>query len=179
VVNMRGTLVAGVAAMALMTTAASATEISVSPKERASLEMRLMQSELMVAALSCSSADRYNAFVTRYKTELVDYGKTMQKLFKRVHGGNAFKQINAFVTRVANEASLKMAQNSHFCEDASRTFQALLQSEPKKDGVSALDRNRNRYRCTPISGFAASNCTMEARAMMQPDGTLPADAPPR
>jgi hypothetical protein len=170
----RGTLVAGVAAATLMTTAASATEISVSAKERASLEMRLMQSELMVAALSCSSADRYNAFVTRYKAQLTEYGKTMQDLFKRVHGGNAFSQINAFVTRVANEASLKMAQNSHFCEEASQTFQALLQSGPN-GGVAALDRNRSRYRCMPISGFAASNCTMEARSMMQADGTLPAD----
>ena len=166
----RGTLAAGVAAAALMATSAFATEISISEKERASLEMRLMQSELMVAALSCSSADSYNAFVTRYKAELTAYGKTMQDLFKRVHGGNAFSQINSFVTRVANEASLKMALNSHFCDEAAQTFQALLQNNNPGANVATLDRSRNRYRCTPITGFAASNCTMEARGTLEASG---------
>lgn len=157
----RGTIVAGAAAAALISTAASATDISISANERASLEMRVMQSELMVAALACSSSANYNAFVTRYKSELTNYGKTMQDLFKRVHGGNAFNQINSFVTRVANEASLKMAQNSHFCEDAGQMFETLLQSGTS-GGLAALDTSRNRYRCMPITGFAASNCTMEA-----------------
>lgn len=165
----RGTLAASVAAAALVATSAFATEISVSEKERASLEMRLMQSELMVAALSCSAADRYNAFVTRYKNELTAHGKTMQDLFKRVHGGNAFSQINSFVTRIANEASLKMAQNSHFCEEAGEMFQVLLQG----GGAAALDSSRNRYRCAPIGGFAAANCTMEARGTMEASGRLP------
>jgi len=168
----RGTIVAGVAAAALITNVASATEISVSERERASLEMRLMQSELMVAALSCSSAESYNAFVTRYKAELTAHGKTLQDLFKRVHGGNAFSQINSFVTRVANEASLKMALNHHFCEEAGQMFQTLLQTS---GGVAALDRSRNRYRCAPITGFSASNCTMEARGTLEANGRLPDD----
>lgn len=156
----RGTLVATVAVAATMVAGSvSATEISITPKERASLEMRVMQSELMVAALSCSSADRYNAFVTRYKNELVDHGKTMQSLFKRVHGGNAFNQINSFVTRMANEASLKMIQNTHFCDETGEMFQVLLQG----GGAATLDRSRNRYRCMPIDGFGNSSCTIEAR----------------
>jgi hypothetical protein len=163
----RGTSVVGVAAAALIATSAFATEISISEKERASLEMRLMQSELMVAALACSSSANYNAFVTQYKNELTAYGKTMQDLFKRVHGGNAFSQINSFVTRVANEASLKMAQNSHFCEEAAQTFQTLLQNNNPGANVAALDRSRNRYRCTPITGFAAANCAMEARGTLE------------
>ena len=165
-------MVAGVAAAALITTAASATEISISASERASLEMRVMQSELMVAALACSSSANYNAFVTRYKSELTNYGKTMQDLFKRGHGGNAFSQINSFVTRVANEASLKMAQNSHFCDEASQMFQTLLQSGPN-GGIAALDSSRNRYRCMPITGFAAGNCAMEARGTLEASGVAP------
>ena len=175
----RGTLAAGVAAGALIATSAFANDISISEKERASLEMRLMQSELMVAALSCSSADSYNAFVSRYKSELTASGKTMQDLFKRVHGGNAFTQINSFVTRVANEASLKMALNSHFCEEAAQTFQVLLQGGSPGTMAAALDQSRNRYRCTPISGFAAANCTMEARGTLEANGKLPMDDKPR
>ncbi|MCD6075778.1 MAG: hypothetical protein K0Q70_2661 [Rhodospirillales bacterium] len=165
-------MVAGVAAAALITTSVSATEISISDKERASLEMRVMQSELMVAALACSSSANYNAFVTRYKNELTNYGKTMQDLFKRVHGGNAFSQINSFVTRVANEASLKMAQNSHFCEEAGQMFQTLLQSGTS-GGIAALDNSRNRYRCMPITGFSGSNCAMEARGTLEAKSAAP------
>jgi hypothetical protein len=157
-----------VAAVALAAGTASATEISINDKERASLEMRVMQSELMVAALSCASADSYNAFVTRYKSELTEYGKTMQDLFKRVHGGNAFNQINSFVTRVANEASLKMIQNTHFCEEANATFQGLLQGA---GGIAALDRSRTQYRCIPISGFSSKTCSMEARGTLEAKGT--------
>ncbi len=162
----RGTLVASMAVAASAGGgSASANEISITPQERASLEMRVMQSELMVAALSCSSADRYNAFVTRYKNELVDHGKTMQGLFKRVHGGNAFNQINSFVTRMANEASLKMIQNTHFCDETGEMFQTLLQG----GGAAALDRSRTRYRCMPIEGFGNSSCTVEARGAVVQD----------
>jgi hypothetical protein len=156
----RGTLGAALAvAIAAASVSASASEISLTSKERASLEMRVMQSELMVAALSCSSRDSYNAFVTRYQSQLVDHGKTMQNLFKRLHGGNAFNQINAFVTRMANEASLKMIRDERFCAEANEMFQALLQG----GGATALDDGRSRYRCMPITGFGQSNCTLEAR----------------
>jgi hypothetical protein len=148
--------------MALVSAAADgAAEVSITSKERASLELRLMQTELMVAALGCSAADRYNAFVTRYQPQLVDGGKTLQNLFKRIHGGQAFNRVNHFVTRVANEASLRMVQNANqFCDDTDAMFQALLAGAP-----DSFDRTRGRFRCVPISGFAG--CTVEAAATQE------------
>lgn len=116
----------------------------------------MLQTELMVAALGCSSADRYNAFVQRFQAQLVDGGKTMQNLFKRLHGKQAFSKINAFVTQVANETSLRMVQNtSAFCDNTDAMFQALLAGAP-----DSFERTRARYRCAPIAGFAG--CTVEA-----------------
>ena len=139
-------------------TASSAAEISITTKERTSLELRLLQTELMVAALSCSAADRYNAFVTLYRSQLTDGGKTMQNLFKRVHGAQAFSRINSFVTQMANEASLRMVRDTNrFCDDTGTMFEALLGG-----GKDSLDATRSRFRCAPISGFAG--CAIEATA---------------
>lgn len=159
----RGTLPALVAAAAIaLASSPSTAEVSVTSKERASLELRLLQTELMVAALGCSSADRYNAFVTRYQPQLVDGGKTMQNLFKRVHGGQAFNRINSFVTQVANEVSLRMVQNTNqFCDQTDAMFQTLLSG----GGTESFERTRSRFRCAPITGFAG--CTVEAAASQE------------
>ena len=158
----RGTLSAlAVAAALTLASSPSTAEVSITSKERASLELRLLQTELMVAALGCSSADRYNAFVTRYQPQLVDGGKTMQNLFKRVHGGQAFNRINTFVTQVANEVSLRMVQNTNqFCDQADAMFQTLLTGAP-----DSFERTRARFRCAPITGFAG--CTVEAAASQE------------
>jgi hypothetical protein len=158
----RGTLSALVAAAAItLASSPSSAEVAITSKERASLELRLLQTELMVAALGCSSADRYNAFVTRYQPQLVDGGKTMQNLFKRVHGGQAFNRVNTFVTQVANEVSLRMVQNTNqFCDQTDAMFQALLSG-----GSDSFERARSRFHCAPITGFAG--CTVEAAATQE------------
>jgi hypothetical protein len=140
---------------ASISTAASAGEIAVSPKERASLEMRLLQTELMVSALACQARDSYNTFVTRFQSQLVDSGRTIRALFDRVHGKNGTTRLNAFVTEVANDASMKSLQmGEQFCTETAKTFQALL------SGAETLDASRNRFRCTPIANF--SGCMIEA-----------------
>ncbi len=61
------------------------------------LNVRALQTELMVGALACGERERYNAFVQARQPELVPYAQTLQ----RMQG----KRTNAFVTRVANAAS--------------------------------------------------------------------------
>lgn len=158
----RGTLPAlAAAAVVALASSPSTAEVAINGKERASLELRLLQTELMVAALGCSSADRYNAFVTRYQPQLVDGGKTMQNLFKRVHGGQAFNRINSFVTQVANEVSLRMVQNTNqFCDHTDAMFQALLNGAP-----DSFELTRSRFHCAPITGFAG--CTVEVKASQE------------
>ena len=169
----RGTLavVAAAAVTLSLGATASAAEISISAKERASLELRLLQTELMVAALSCSAADRYNSFVTRFQPQLSDGGKTMQNLFKRVHGGQAFTRINSFVTQVANEASLRMVRDANqFCDETAAMFEALAAGNSE-----TLERTRVRYRCMPISGFAG--CTIESATQVASDDEQATGAP--
>jgi hypothetical protein len=146
---------AALLAAGLSPIAAIAGEIPVSAKERASLEIRLLQTELMVSALACQARDSYNTFVTRFQSELVDSGKNLKSLFSRVHGKDGTTRLNSFVTEVANDASMKSLQmGDQFCNETAQTFQALL------SGKTSLEASRGRFRCTPIASFAG--CMIEA-----------------
>ena len=98
-----------------------------SPMERAALEMRVMQSELMVAALTCGARESYNAFVIKFEPDLVRHGVALRTFFKRAHGSRASAELNRFVTRLANQASQRsVADRAGYCAAASRVFEQVL-----------------------------------------------------
>lgn len=100
------------------------------PKEKAALEARVLQSELMIAALSCNQRPHYNAVVTKYKGEMADTGKTLKQYFTRVYGGKSAPELNGFVTRMANEASQRsLAELNAFCGAAAQAFAVLMDSK--------------------------------------------------
>ena len=90
--------------------------------------VRVLQSELMVAALACDARHHYGSFVNRYKTDLVHNGKTLKSHFHSAHGAKkGFAELNRFVTRMANKASGRMASlGSEFCTVALQTYDQLL-----------------------------------------------------
>lgn len=96
------------------------------PAERAALELRVLQSELMVAALTCDYQQGYNAFVTRFKPALAQQGKVLKSYFVRVKGKAATSSLDRFVTQLANDAS-KVSRNmgQSFCATAMEAFQTL------------------------------------------------------
>src|SRR5512134_2652385 len=46
-------------------------------------QMRMLQTELVVGALSCKMTPRYNEFVTAYRSDLMGAHKTLMKQFGR------------------------------------------------------------------------------------------------
>jgi hypothetical protein len=103
------------------------------------LNVRALQTELMVGALACGERERYNAFVQARQPELVPYAKTLQ----RMHG----KRTNAFVTRVANAAS----RNAD-CAAISALFDEALESGSSLSAIAAKDvlASRHGYKvCAP------------------------------
>ncbi len=122
-------MVLGAVFLILATSGAEA--VCVSPKDREALSMRLLQTELMVAALSCQRKSDYNTFVRRFETELVDHGKTLKRLFKRTYGAKT-RQLDSFVTRLANQASQRSLQHrSKYCEKSDALFSAVMATEPR------------------------------------------------
>lgn len=95
------------------------------------LNTRVLQTELMVAALSCGEQQRYNAFVNTFKTDLVRGGQGLKALFKRVHGARGDYQMNAFVTKLANEAAHRTANGqAAFCASAANLFNDVMRTPP-------------------------------------------------
>ena len=125
---------AGVALATAALLGASAVEAACARSaELSGLQARVLQTELMVAALSCDEATRYNAFVTRFKDELMSESKRMQRYFARVHGRQAKKELNAFVTELANVSSQRsLTQAGDFCPKAAALLEDALKLEPRQ-----------------------------------------------
>lgn len=99
--------------------------------DTASLQVRMLQTELMVAALTCNQRTDYNAFVTRFQPELALQGKHLQAFFKQKHGSGAAKALNGFITRIANESSRRgMLKRGEFCRNAASIHAASKTMQP-------------------------------------------------
>jgi hypothetical protein len=109
----------------------------VNAKERTAVRVRVMQTELMVAALSCRAVPgrdftgQYNTFVQRHGERLVNHGQVLQSYFKSRYGADSRKQLDAFVTALANDASRRSMNSPTFCDESVQLFQE----------VTSLDRN--------------------------------------
>ena len=107
--------------------------VCASAKDRAALETRMLQTELVVAALSCNERGRYNTFVNRFKGEIGAGGKGLKSFFQRAYGKGADSKLNAFVTELANEASQRtIAYQGDYCGDAIKRFDTVLQLQPQE-----------------------------------------------
>jgi hypothetical protein len=88
-----------------------------------------LKSELMVTAISCHSQDKYNAFMTRYRSEFANEEKALNAYFKRAYGRSATKAHDDYITSLANV-------QSHDGLQAGTAFCASL--EPMFDEVMSL-----------------------------------------
>ena len=94
------------------------------PAEYSSLNMRALQSELMVAALACGQRESYNHFVKSPSSNLVTHGQHLRSYFSRQYGGRGEYHMNKFVTQMANQASrISLNQSSSaYCQQAAELF---------------------------------------------------------
>lgn len=104
-------------------------EVCASPTDQDALGSRVLQSRLMVAALSCNQRPAYNAVMQSYKTIFAADGQALRSFFSRTYGNRASTELNAFATRMANDASRHSTQNVRaFCQASDQAFQSLLSS---------------------------------------------------
>ncbi|TCS60956.1 hypothetical protein [Varunaivibrio sulfuroxidans] len=100
--------------------------VCAAPRDQVALKTRVLQSNLMVAALTCGLRPRYNAFVTDFRSELVTQGHILRSFFRRSFGASGERRMNAFVTRLANEASLRRTRDTAgFCRRAETVFDSF------------------------------------------------------
>jgi len=89
------------------------------PPEQRAVDLRTVQSQLMVAAITCRREDDYNRFVTRFQPELARAHNTLTGYFRRVHGAAGQRQMDSYITNLANAQSQSaLRQGNQFCRNS-------------------------------------------------------------
>jgi hypothetical protein len=124
--------------------------------DQVALRTRAVQTDFMVAALSCDEKDHYNSFVKKFQPQLIRQGKNLQAYYKRAHGQRGTTELNSLLTKLANLASTRsIADRAGFCGSArERMSEALLLKA--KDFPAFIDRQP----FIPVPGVTF--CTTEA-----------------
>ncbi len=113
----------------------------VKDKVLSAFQMRMLQTELVVGALSCKLTPRYNEFVTAYRPDLMTAHKALMKYFGRE------SKLEDYKSRTANEASQRSLANiTEFCLYSSAMYDKLLGPEkPKLPEFAMNEPAANRH----------------------------------
>jgi len=139
-------LVAGAAAalVAWSATGAAWAAPCLRPAEVESKQVRLLQTELMVAALTCRHHvglgfdDKYNAFVRKFDKRLGHHITVLRAHFKREYGAGFERQYDRFSTELANQASQRAHGGGPYCTSSVPLFdQALVIQVKDLEGFAA------------------------------------------
>ncbi|HTW71508.1 MAG TPA: hypothetical protein VME47_16595 [Acetobacteraceae bacterium] len=111
------------------------------PADRAAFDVASLKSQLMVTALTCDQRDKYNDFVTRFRSDLMRHERALQAYFARTFGRRGQEQHDDYITLLANaQSQAGLRDGTLFCQRNA----GLL------DEVLALDEGAS------LSKFAAS-----------------------
>jgi len=133
----------------ISTSAASALE----PKgasETAAINARLLQTEMMVAALACDMRPSYNKAIRTFEKELVGHGKVLRAMFQRKHGAAAQQQLDKYITQLANDASARSNYDRlSYCRTAVGMFDDVLSAS--SGGFDQMTKKLVQEAALPIS----------------------------
>ena len=117
------------AASALIAAPAIAKKKPVEPpcikgKVLTAFQMRMLQTELVVGALSCKMTPRYNDFVGAYRPDLMSAHRTLMAYFARE------SKLEDYKSKTANESSQRSLANiTEFCNYTNALYDKLLGPE--------------------------------------------------
>lgn len=100
------------------------------PTHTMALSVRTLQSDLMVSALSCNAREDYNTFALKFRPMLKTHGGDLTNYFGQIYGAGAKRELNSYVTDLANYAAIRHATNAgEFCSGTANAVEALLIEE--------------------------------------------------
>jgi hypothetical protein len=118
----------------------------VTAPEKTAFDVRMMQTELMVATLTCRTvpgrdfSSEYNEFITKHRASVQKNGSVFQRHFKRNYGEAAQTRQDRYVTSLANDYSQVSMGSPTFCADHAPVFQRLASIGPKEFEEFARER---------------------------------------
>ncbi|GAN62751.1 hypothetical protein [Acetobacter indonesiensis] len=96
--------------------------------------VQALKSELMVTALSCSAQDRYNAFVAKFRSNLLSEEQTLNSYFRTTYGRSAQREHDDYITQLANVQSEKgLSAGTIFCQQRMAMFDEVNALETSED----------------------------------------------
>lgn len=136
------TVMTGLLAASLATPALASGQSCATPEERSALDIRALQSQLMVVALTCQQEEQYNRFVTQHRGVLGNVYGQVQRHFRRVYGGAGQRRLDEYITNTANgHSQVGISQGSLFCQNQAGLFPAALATN-NRDQLAHLSQER-------------------------------------
>jgi hypothetical protein len=167
-------LVAGVTALAVATPALA--QSCIPPTERTALDLRAVQSQVMVVALTCGRDADYNAFVTKYQRDLAAAYRTVGTYFRRVHGSAAQREHDVYITNLANaQSQVGISRGSFFCREQ-EAFLTAVQAQPNAAALAPLATTHSVP--NPIATAACQAPTRPASSSNRTAAAQPTNRPP-
>ncbi|MDB5413496.1 MAG: hypothetical protein JWR10_1831 [Rubritepida sp.] len=165
-------LLGGLTAVMLLPGIASAQSVCVQPAEKTAFDIRALQSQLMVVALTCGQQDAYNTFVTRFQGDLGNAFRGVAGHFRRTSGARSQRLLDEYITSLANgQSQVGISQGSLFCRNQAPIFaQAMAATSPADLALLSLAREVPQalttpdcaVRATPVRATRASRRTPAA-----------------
>ena len=124
---MRRVAIRAVLASALMIQQALAAPVCLQPSERPVFDVAALRSQMMVLATSCHDDTQYNAFMNRYRPDLMANERAVDAYFKRVYGRSAQREHDTFVTDLANaQSDFGLTMGTDFCPRDDALFSEVM-----------------------------------------------------
>jgi hypothetical protein len=154
--------------VALLLSSGAEASVCASRQDGETLSLRVLQSDLMVAALKCRTADRYGSFVTTFNDVLINNGAALKKFFRHGYGASGTRALDSFITRLANDSSQRAyVGGPEYCAQTSALFSDVLavnQADLKKFASARPEADRH--------GVPTCNANVLAQEAIQlPGGT--------
>lgn len=120
-------LFSSVAAAALLVSHLAAAQSCARPPEKAAFDVAGLKSQLMVTAISCQAEEKYNAFVMRFRPDLVGTEKTLTSYFNRTFGRRGQQEHDDYITSLANAQSQSgIRSGTLFCQQNVSLFDEVM-----------------------------------------------------
>lgn len=136
----------------------------VRPGDYPAFDVTALKSKLMVTALTCGEQGKYNAFVTKFRPELVSQDTALNGYFSRADGRRGRQQHDDYITQLANsQTQTGLRQGSLFCRYNLGTFDEVM---ALRSGAELTDYAAGKTVAQPISmaGCAAAPPAARSRA---------------
>ena len=142
-------LTTAVVAAGLLTSHLAAAQTCARRSDHLAFDVAGLKSQLMVTALTCNEQDKYNAFVVKYRPDLVEQDKNLNNYFARAHGKRARTQFDDYITQLANSQSQTgLRRGTLFCQENLGIFDEVM---ALKGGAELPDFAAGKPLSQPVS----------------------------